>query len=77
MSLDRKRNTFGMLTKIKISKAHGVLAGLGVTSQAIEKFSTTKLGNLTISSVWQIKKVFHKKYLSLMCRMSSHLLSSF
>jgi len=61
MYLDGKINTVGMLTKIKISKAHGVLAGLRITSQAIEKFSITKLGNLTISSVWQIKKVFHRK----------------
>jgi hypothetical protein len=60
-SFDDKRNAVGMLTKIKISIAHGVLAGLGVNSQATAKISITKLGNLAISLVWQIKKVFHRK----------------
>lgn len=54
-----KSATVGMLTKIRVPKAHGVHACFGATHQAYAIISIIKLGNLTISSFWQILKFFH------------------
>jgi putative effector of murein hydrolase len=51
-----KSHAVGMLTKIRISKARGVLAELGIACQALAKFITIiklgNFGNLALSSVW-------------------------
>ena len=69
---DGKSNAVGMLTKIKIAIAHGILAGLRVTNQATAKFSLAKLGYLAIISIWQSTKFFHRIFLAFLVRMSNH-----
>jgi hypothetical protein len=59
--IDRKSIAVGVLTIIRISKAHGVLAEFSVAHQAFEKINRNNLGNLANIWVWQFTKVFHER----------------
>jgi hypothetical protein len=63
-SCSGKSHAVGVLAKIRISKAHGVLAGTVGVRQAFAKINKIMLGYFAIRSVSHILKFVHVRTLS-------------